>query len=699
MIIRITRAAAFSVAIACITLSVSALAQTAQPIEEIIVRGQQIGYYEKNATTALKQNVPLLETPASVFIINSELIADQQSFRLDQILQNDSSVQKSNNFLGAYSSYQVRGFGLQNGSNYLRDGRPFFQLASPPTEVLDQVEVLKGPASVLYGTLAPGGVVNLVSKTPTADTRGSLKVTGGSYDFQHIHLDVGGPIDKEGKFLYRFNAVSEDSENFRRFFNGDSFEIDRKIFALALAWNVSDQTQISVNMDNTNDDRPQDNGLIGENGEILDVLSYELIYNQPWTLYNSDVSNVLVKLNHNFNDQWNVKLGYSVQQFKRDRYDNQLRSFDADTGDNVIRARRRLNQREYATYFMDITGTFSTGNIRHNLLVGFDQTDIERRDKEVQNADRITFASNIFGAAFPDPNIEIGNRRVEGVEDRSGFYIQDMIELGDKWRVLLGGRYDDFSTTISGDYSITNFTPRAGLLYLAKPNLSFYASASESFEPNGPVGGGFANEGEQLDPTVGQMFEAGFKWEAFAGNVLFAGAIFAIERDGDAIEDLPSNTILQRGLQEHTGAEFSASGLVGNNLSVVGSVTYLDAQFTRDENPDIIGNSPVGVAELSLSLWAEYQVEQDVLAGLSLQGGVFYESDRPVDDDNSFDLDAYVRVDVGAKYTLDLDNGNAIISRITLSNAFDKQYFKARTRFAINPERPRELRASVQYMF
>ena len=173
---RMTETIAFAIAAACTSLPFFAFAQTTQQIEEIIVRGQQIGYYEKKATTALKQDVPLLETPASVFIINSELIADQQSFRLNQILQNDSSVQKSNNFLGAYSSYQVRGFNLRNGSNYLRDGRPFFQLASSPTEVLDRVEVLKGPASVLYGTLAPGGVVNLVSKAPTADTRGSIKV-------------------------------------------------------------------------------------------------------------------------------------------------------------------------------------------------------------------------------------------------------------------------------------------------------------------------------------------------------------------------------------------------------------------------------------------------------------------------------------------------------------------------------------------
>ncbi len=667
-------------------------------VEEMVVVGErQVGYHDGSATSALKSNVPLLETPASVFTANSELIADQQSFRLDQILQNDSSVQKANNFLGAYSSYKIRGFDLLNGSNFMRDGRAFFQLASSPTEVLDRVEVLKGPASVLYGTLTPGGLINMVSKRPPREFEGFVKATIGTDALQHIHADIGGAIADE-RLRYRVNVIREESEYFREFFNGDSFDVERDIYSFAVEFDLTDRTTVLVNFDDTTDDRPQDNGLIGDTEDVLDILDYDLIYNQPWSHYDSEVTNYFVELDHSFNDAWSIQLGYSFQDYQRDRYDNQLRGFDAETGDNVIRARRRLNRRDYETMFFDVTGKLETGPLIHNILVGYDETDIERRDKEIENADRVTFVSNIFGPAFPDPQIPIGNRRVEGDETRTGFYVQDMIEVGEDWRVLVGGRWDDYETTIGGDYDDDNFTPRVGVLYLIQPNLSVYSTYAESFEPNGPVGGGFANEGEQLDPTVGEMVEIGVKWEGNDGKLLVSGAVFSVERDGEPIENIFTNRIEQRGLAEHNGAEVSVSGLIGEELSLIGSATYLDAEIKENDNAALVGNTPYGVADLSLSFWAEYQFDSFV-PGLSLQGGVFYESDRPVDDANTFDLDSYVRVDIGAKYVWSLANEQDITTRLTVSNLFDEEYYKARTPFAINPERPREVRFSVEYAF
>ncbi|MFT6045934.1 MAG: iron complex outermembrane receptor protein [Arenicella sp.] len=674
--------------------------------EEVIVYGRQIGYYDKEAVSALKQSVPLLETPQSVFIINSQLIADQQSFRLDQILQNDSSVQKSNNFLGAYSSYQIRGFGLSNGSNYLRDGRTFFHLSAPPTELVERVEVLKGPASVLYGTMAPGGLINQVIKRPTRETQGSIKYTAGSYNFQHAHLDVGGSFDSDGKVRYRVNLVSEKSGSFREFFSGDDFETDRDIYAVALAWDVTDTTAITFNHDNTDDDRPQDAGLLGLGGELSSILSYDLIYNQPWSKYDSLVTNSLVEIEHKFSETLGVKLGYSEQHFERDRYDNRLVSFDERTGDNTILARRRLNKEDYTTYYADVTGEFFTGDVKHNFLLGVEQVDIEGNDKEIGFADYVFFSSNIFGPAYPDPKIAIGDVIVTSEGDRHGVYIQDMIELTAQWRILLGGRYDDYEAgqseagVLNDEVSLSNFTPRAGLLYLVDDKLSLYGSYSESFEPNSPVSSAFENAGEILDPTIGEMFEVGAKWELFDGNALITAAAFTIEREGSPFLDVINNSLLQRGLQRHQGAEVSASGLIGENLSLIGSMTYLDAELVKDDNPSVEGNVPAGVSDFSLSLSAEYQLPYETVRGLSVQGGIFYESDRPVDDQNSYDLDAYYRIDIGAKYVYQLESmGKELVTRLTVSNLLDEQYYKADNVFAINPERPREIRASIEFSF
>ncbi len=208
-----------------------------QRLETMVVTGQR-SYYDTDAVSATRLDLPILETPQSVFVINSDLIADQQAFRFDQVLQNDSSVQKANNFLGAYSSYQIRGFELSNGSNYFRDGRTFFHLAAPPVEVIERVEVLKGPASVLYGTMAPGGIINMTPKRPQSDYQTSVKTTFGSYDFNHAHIDHGGPLNKDASARYRVNAAYEDSGSFREFSDGSDFETERSIFSAALDWGL-----------------------------------------------------------------------------------------------------------------------------------------------------------------------------------------------------------------------------------------------------------------------------------------------------------------------------------------------------------------------------------------------------------------------------------------------------------------------------
>ena len=142
------------------------------------------------------------------------------------------------------------------------------------------------------------------------------------------------------------------------------------------------------------------------------------------------------------------------------------------------------------------------------------------------------------------------------------------------------------------------------------------------------------------------------------------------------------------------------AGLVTEQITLSGSATYLDAEFTEDDNPYLIGNTPFGVPEFSLSLTAEYEfAPASALAGLSLQGGVFYESDRPVDDANSYDLDAYTRIDLGVKYVLSRFTGADVIFRLNALNLTDEEYFKARSPFAVNPEPPREIRGSVEVLF
>ena len=189
------------------------------------------------------------------------------------------------------------------------------------------------------------------------------------------------------------------------------------------------------------------------------------------------------------------------------------------------------------------------------------------------------------------------------------------------------------------------------------------------------------------------------KWEALDGQLLATGAVFTIDRLNAPFEDTLANTILQRGTQRHDGAELTVTGLLIDNVTLSGSATFLDAEFTQDDNPALIGNTPSGVTELSLSFTGEYEFLEGALRGLSIQGGVFYEGDRPVDDDNTYDLDAYARFDLGLKYVLNRPSGTDFIFRLNALNLTDEEYYKARNPFGVNPELPREFRASFETRF
>ena len=674
---------------------------TVSDTEIIEVYGRQLGYHAGDASTATKMDMSLLETPMSVFVINSALIEDQQAFRFDQILQNDASVQKSNNAFGAYSSYSIRGFDLDNAANYLLNGRKYVNLAASPVETLERVEVLKGPASVLYGTVTPGGMINMISKRAQAKSHASVKYTYGSYDLQHLAVDFGGSVDEEGRFRYRINGVLEDSNSYRKFGNGEEFSTERRIGAIALAWDITDNTELSFNYDYSKDDRPQDTGLVAIGNGVADM-DYNTIIVQPWGHYNSEVKNILAEVKHQLNEHWKFKAGYSLQDFHRDRYDQGVRGLDEETGDISIRARHRSRDADYQTIYLDLQGEINLFEMTHNILFGIDNYKEEVTSFWTTGSE--TFETNIYQPKyFADPNI--GTVPDGGWNnDHNSVYFQDMIELNDQWRLMLGLRYDDFATSDgSGDpvwnYSDSNLTPRAGLVYLPTEQLSFYASYSESFEYNGGVDSDYLNGGDLLDPTIGKQYEVGAKWQGFEGDLLVTAAVYDIARSGATTESNDGDYIEQRGLQEHRGAEFSITGLIGEQLSLVSSVAFIDAEFKNDENAAVIGNRPAGVAEVSASLWAEYQLTAQQLKGLSLQAGWFYESKRQGDNENSFELDAYHRFDLGMKYSHQFSNKQELILRLTGSNITDEKYYKSDDRLEVNPERPREIRVSAEFNF
>ncbi|MEM9159034.1 MAG: TonB-dependent receptor, partial [Verrucomicrobiota bacterium] len=368
--------------------------------------------------------------------------------------------------------------------------------------------------------------------------------------------------------------------------------------------------------------------------------------------------------------------------------------------------------RDYHTFFADYRGRLETDGITHNFLIGADRTWVDRDDNET--AQNFNFPTNLINPVYiDDPMIGTSPDKNTGREIRDGVYVQDMIEFDDKWRLLFGLRYDDYDTIFRGSgYTTDNLSPRTGLVFLPKPNLSTYLSYSESFEPNGPVSNSnYENLGEVLDPTLGEMLEVGVKWQLLDSRLLVSGALFTIDRKDDPVEERVGegeDTMIflrQLGLQRSDGLEIIATGLISNQFTISASLTYLDAEILVDDDPaspgdsSLVDNTPSGAGELSVSISGEYQIDEGIFKGLSLQGGWFFESDRPVDNANTYDLESYNRFDLGLKYAMPLGEKGGVTYRLTASNVFDETYFKGDSRFAIVAERPREVRLSVQYTF
>jgi iron complex outermembrane recepter protein len=652
-------------------------------------------YGVQTSTTAAKMRLPILMTPRSISVIPSAVIQDQQAIREEEVLKNEASVTSRGSFLGAYESFAIRGFLLDNTANFLRDGRTYFRLASPPMETVERMEVLKGPESVLYGRGAPGGMINLVTKQPTATPYISAKFMTGSYDMYYGHLDLGGPIDKKGNFGYRTNFVYENSNSFRDFIN-----VERRLASGGVFWNHARGKQLRFSADYIEDDRPQDTGLVAIGDGVAPIPRTRFL-NNPWGHYDSKVGNIGAFYTAELGRSWKLDAGFNYQDFERDRYDQQPLRLNEETGDMLNRARRRVNRWDFYTYNVDLTGEQRFGNRRNTILIGMNLIDIDVLNNETQR--NVNLPTNIFNPTYhPNPFIETRPDSNPGNDNRLAFYVQDAFEITQKLSVVgaLGVSivssqfFAPGQTTPGSEFSDEALVPRVGLVYRVAPRVSTYVSYSESFEPNFVVTQG-TNIGEQLAPTTGQQFEAGVKAQP-NGRLTWTAAYFDLARQNIPFFDVDLDRVVERGEQVNRGFDTSFSGQITSNWTVIGSVMLLDAQFTVD--PVVQGNRPAAVPKASGSLWSRYGFTRGFLRGVSVGGGWFGEGSRFGDDNNSFRLDSYSRLDLGLSYRLPIERVNVEL-QANIENLFDEEYFRANSRLSVFPGTPVSGRFGLRVWF
>ncbi|MGH7410979.1 MAG: TonB-dependent siderophore receptor, partial [Candidatus Methylomirabilis sp.] len=589
-------------------------------------------YSIRKTTTATKTDTPLFDTPASVSIVPETVLHDQKTGRIKDALENVSSVRPNGSLLSG-NGFLIRGFGDRTvfRNSLTGTGRGF--RTDFDTYNVERLEVLKGPASVLYGRAEPGGLINVVTKRPEEEPYYSLEQRFGSFNLYRTEGDATGPLLADHSLLYRVVGVYESSESFR-----DFGSLDRMAINPSLTWRPTRATEWTVEVEHLDIDYIADFGLPVIGRRVADV-PRERSFGDP-NDPEDDTHKTYVGsefTHHFFNDTWTVRNRFLAGFFGTDDdFINPTPAFG-----NALQADgRTLNRNIFAqvsdtwtyTTNLELLGDFDWAFTGHQMLVGFDYL---RTDSEYSTFGNFTtpnpaLAIDIFN---PKPSYGIDRELFNQAravptsstnhsvfrDENYGVYFQDHITLWEKLHILGVGRYDwaetgrgRGSSFAAAEDALPNvlrkdeeFSPRAGVLFQPWQWLGIYGSYTTSFGGNN----GVSATGKSFDPQRGEQFEGGVKTEFFEGGLAANLAVFDLTRDNLLTPDLSTPDPQDRvaiGEQTSRGLELDLLGEISEGLSVIGSYTWMSKVEVTKDNSGLKGNRLANVPRHAGSLWLTY---------------------------------------------------------------------------------------------
>ncbi|MFT5082879.1 MAG: iron complex outermembrane receptor protein [Lentisphaeria bacterium] len=654
------------------------------------------------------------ETPQVALKIDTETLQNAGALDLVQALDLSASVSRQNNFGGLWNSFAVRGF-VGDGnlpSNYLVNGFNAGRGFGGPRDLsgIESVEVLKGPRAALFGRGEPGGAINLVTKRPTFETEGDVTLSVGSFSTYRTDVDYTTPLTET--VAIRLVGYYEDAESFR-----DTIETKKMGFFPSLAWKFSDQSQLNYEVEFSDQEIPQDRGVIAIDGELGLIPESRFLGEPGDGALEADVLGHQLEFQHELNDNWSALVGLNLRDTSLEGFATENGFGQPDEDGEFGRFRRyRDYDATYQVFRAEISGSFNTGGLGHRIIAGFDADEFENDQVFLRIRDRddpdgiINQDINIFNpvyGAYPLPAPLANTDRVE-TQESIGLYIQDQISLTDKLDIRIGARFDDYDQELVNrrldkndpnsvsEYSETKVSPQFGIVYKASDTLSFYAVYGENFRP---LSG--AMDDNNLDPNQSESIEAGVKFALNDGALKGTLAIFKIEQSNISTftdPDDPSGI----GGAESQGLEFDINGQITDDLSIWASYAYVDAKTTEDF-PDVdqwgdilAGSSLLNIPEHQFSLQLVKQIQ---LAGkdLGIIGGLIYVGERNgffVDQD--FMLPSYTTV----RFSMNYQVTESLDLRAEVNNLLDEEYYSnSYANTWVQPGTPRTYRLSASFKF
>ncbi|QYK05859.1 TonB-dependent siderophore receptor [Shewanella zhangzhouensis] len=664
----------------------------------------------KGIRQPFRGDVPLKAQPQAVERLSMEQLSDAGISTLIDALDLSGSVSRQNNFGGAWDSFAVRGFvGDENvPSGYLVNGYDAGRGFGGPRDTanVESIEIMKGPGSALYGRSEPGGTINIITKKPKFSQEGYLQASAGRWDNYRFEGDYTNAITDS--LAFRVNGAYEDKGSFR-----NPVDSEKRVLTPSLLWVASDATRFGYELEYTNQKVPFDRGIVAINGDINALPVDRYLGEASDGATQIDLLGHQFTLEHDFGD-WSLLSGISYR-------DTALEGYSSDP--ELVKGRQLLftdgetlsRQHSYRNFQstdlsgrVELSGRVNTGDITHHMLIGADGYHFhfdkywERYRPSPGDA---TYSINVFNPEYGQiaPDGALLYNQVE-TQDNYGIYLQDQLDLSDKWKLTLGGRFDSFEQKIENHktQTVSNqsqnvFSPRAGVVYEWQSWLSLYGSYSEGFRPNT----GSDYRGVAFEPEESKSFELGTKFEL--ENLTGSIALFRAEKSNVLTADpVNSGFSAALGKADSQGIELDLAAYLTDNTQLMLSYAYTDAQTANDilnvdwgvSIPE--GSRLINVPKHSGSLTLKHDMslfDMDASAGAT----VLYVGDRLGETiDPSYELPAYTLVSLYGTYALN----QHVSLQFNVNNLFDEVYYQSSySSLWTMPGEPRSYKISVRYSF
>ncbi|MFL9610309.1 TonB-dependent siderophore receptor [Methylobacillus sp. Pita2] len=704
-------------AVAC-AYAPAALAQTADDsdnaLPEVVVTSASTDGVARRASIGSFPEASLLQTPASINVITQEQMQDRNVRSATDAVKWDASVQNSYNAVGLADWFAIRGFVLDQGANYRKDGMVILAQARVPMENKERIEILKGLAGLQAGIAASGGMLNYVTKRPTDAPLRSATFEVRERGTVYGAVDLGGRSE-DGVFGYRINAAAEDIKSYV-----DGSTGNRNFISGAFDFRLSERALLQLDLDYQHKSQLTVPGfqLLGPEQRIpTGIRAKQMLNDQSWSRPVVDDSyNLGVKFDYALNDDWRTILQANQSTLHRDDavtlpsgcQQSLLPGYCSDGGYSMYDLRRKNDKRSITTTQALLQGSFTTGGVRHELTTGV--STLNRRDHFADYVFNYVGESNIYNPVYYDnfALADVNPVHLRRKDEERAVFVQDVMALTDQLRLHAGVRYvqlkrDQFNA--SGETTRrTNddfLLPSVALLYNLQPSLAVYGSYSQGLEPGGTAPTGTTNAEIIMDPSRSRQLELGVKADV-TRDVSLSAAVFQIKRNHEYVDATPTYVI--NGTQVNRGLEFAAQGRVTRDWMLGASFTALQAKAEGTDDARIEGKQVGNVPRFKSAVYSEYTWPG--LPALKLNATWLYSSSKNFAPNNEIaalnrKVEGYHVLNLGARYTAKLGN-TATTFRAGVDNVFNKFYWgDASSAFGgyLIPGAPRVFRVSAQIDF